>query len=173
MDTRGARPDARTISSLNPGELYGKAIEPLWKRVSIFGGPKEFLQQLLDVCREQGLLFSAHWCMSEVCNGGFHQFFSNPTGVLAPEAIRGFELIDASAVADLARKATALLGSPYPREHERRIAALESILRPGDKRKEWDPFYEFDEKVYAWGGSEKFAATADQYVRSNLDVCFK
>ncbi|WP_369973953.1 DUF4375 domain-containing protein [Polaromonas sp. SP1] len=30
-------------------------------------------------------LFAVHWCQSEICNGGFMQFFANSTGVLAPE----------------------------------------------------------------------------------------
>ncbi|WP_164468170.1 DMP19 family protein [Caulobacter vibrioides] len=34
-------------------------------------------------------LLATHWLQSEVHNGGFSQFFSNSTGVLAPEAVAG------------------------------------------------------------------------------------
>ena len=40
---------------------------------------------------------AAHWCQSEVRNGGFHQFFTNHTGDLDnfitgnPDNVKGFE----------------------------------------------------------------------------------
>src|SRR5690242_11902875 len=76
-----------------PGAIYWAAVQPVWKLISIYDGPAAFCRQFTSVPREVGHLFAAHWCQSEVCNGGFHQFFLNPSGVLAPEAAAGFAAI--------------------------------------------------------------------------------
>jgi hypothetical protein len=75
------------------GQLYWSLIEPVWDEIEIYSGPEEFSRTFAGVPRSAGLLFAAHFCQSEVCNGGFNQFFSNSTGVLAPEAIEGFKAI--------------------------------------------------------------------------------
>jgi hypothetical protein len=45
-------------------------------------------------------LYAAHWCISNVDNGGLLQFFWNSTGILAPEAREGFTI---AGLKDLAR----------------------------------------------------------------------
>ena len=53
---------------MKPGELYRAIIKPHWERVSIYEGADTFLREYArDVARN---LLSAHWCQSEVCNGG-------------------------------------------------------------------------------------------------------
>jgi hypothetical protein len=79
--------------TMKPGDRYSSAIEPYWREVSIYDGPSVLARDLGRVPEAIGHLLSAHWCYSEVCNGGFHQFFYNPTGVLAPEAVTGFRAI--------------------------------------------------------------------------------
>lgn len=165
MDTRARQPPPEQLAAMKPGQLYGEAIMPIWDKVSIYSGGAVFLRQLIEVGREQGLLLAAHWCMSEVCNGGFHQFFANSTGVLGPEAVRGFEMIGAKEYARIAADAVSRLGSPYPRDREQRYEALDGLVR--------DPFNELDHQFYAVGGSSFFAATADDYVRKNLELFYK
>lgn len=59
--------------------------------------------------------------MSEVSNGGFLQFFDNPTGVLAPEAVQGFHRMGISELATLLDRAMKIVGhNEYPREQEAR-----------------------------------------------------
>jgi hypothetical protein len=69
-------------------------------------------------------LFTSHFCQSEVCNGGWLQFFMNSTGVLGPEAVKGFEHVGMPLLASVARQAVSKLGEPYPREREQRWDAL-------------------------------------------------
>lgn len=130
----------------NSGEIYWKAIEPIWKKISIYDGGDVFLKQFGAVRPELGHLFAAHWCKSEIDNGGFHQFFYNPTGVLAPEAAEGFQAIGLSDTAELIREAIKSFGSPYPREQEVRMAFLDAIT--GNSRAKWDPFYKLDNRFY-------------------------
>jgi len=77
-------------SNPRPGERYWRLIKPFSRELSIYDGPEVFLYQFRQLPPEVGHLLAAHRCQSEVRNGGFHQFFSNSTGVLAPEALAAF-----------------------------------------------------------------------------------
>src|SRR5271170_7900760 len=100
---------------MEPGEIYWDVIEPIWDDIDI-DSAESFQQTFQNVPRELGLLYAAHFCQSEVCNGGFTQFFWNSTGVLAPEAVKGFEAISQPQLANVLSQAMALLGAPYLRE---------------------------------------------------------
>jgi hypothetical protein len=149
-----------------PGETYWRLVEPIWKSINIYHGPAVFIQQFRKARPEAGHLFAAHWCQSEVCNGGFHQFFSNPTGVLAPEALKGFEAIGLHEWAAILKDAMRFFGNPYPREQEERIEKMRRV--PGKKREEWDPFYLLDDRFYEWLHAEdhRFERAADRYAES-------
>src|SRR5581483_3806249 len=110
---------------------------------------------------ELGCLFAAHWCQSEVCNGGFHQFFYNPTGVLAPEAMDGFDAIGLPACAQVVREAMELFDVPFPRDRDDRIDQLER-LDSGDNGR---PFEELDERFYTALRSQNggFKVAADRF----------
>lgn len=108
-------------------ETYWDIVEPIWKAIDIYHGPDIFMKTFSAVRREAGLLYAAHFCQSEVCNGGFLQFFGNSTGVLAPEAVAGFRAIGQPQVAALIVEAMAPLGSPYERERQRRNEILDSL----------------------------------------------
>src|SRR5262249_18955172 len=98
---------------------------------------------------EVGHLFAAHWCMSEICNGGFHQFFSNSTGVLAPEALEGIQAMGLTAWADTLAEGMRVFGTPYPRDREERREMLMRERR-GTDRSEWDPFRALDRQFFDW-----------------------
>ncbi len=150
-----------------PGDVYWQAIEPLWDSVSIYDGPDVFLEQFRVLSPSQQHLLAAHWCQSEVCNGGLHQFFMSPTGVLAPEALEGFRAIGLPEAANIVAEAMAHFGSSYPREQSDRIAILEAI--PGEGPSEWDPFAELDRRMYSVFStpSDAFAIAADFYAASS------
>ena len=85
LDTRPAAPDPESLLSFGQGKLSWRAIAPIWDAVSIYESPVTFLAQFASVSEAQGLLLAAYWCQSEVCNGGFHQFFLNRLGFLRPK----------------------------------------------------------------------------------------
>jgi hypothetical protein len=155
------------MTAREPGEFYWKKVQPIWKSVSIYDGGEAFLAQFYKLSEVQRNLFAAHWCQSEVCNGGFHQFFANPTGVLAPEAAVAFDALELPAGAALIRRAMDFFGSPYPREQMDRCAILDVV--PGDSRAERDPFYALDDLFYAVLDSlnHVFAKAADAYALRN------
>jgi hypothetical protein len=136
-----------------PADSYWDLVEAVWDSVSMDDGPEVFVEQFGRILPEQGHLFAAHWCDAEVCNGGFHQFFTNSTGVLAPEAAAGYRAVGLPQLAQLVDQAMAFFGSPYPRSQEDRARALDAIPS-GGPREEWDPFYRLDEEYYRLQASE-------------------
>jgi|tagenome__1003787_1003787.scaffolds.fasta_scaffold19634661_1 hypothetical protein len=173
LDTRPVKPDAATLRSLKCGKLYWSTVSAVWDAVSIYDGAATFLEQFGSISESQGLLMAAHWCQSEVCNGGFHQFFSNSTGVLAPEATRGFEFIQLPEVASVVARCVHMLGEQYPRDRAERTRALKKLERPGTDRSEWDPFSSMDKEFYRLTGTRKFDEQADSFVRSHMDLFFR
>jgi hypothetical protein len=172
-DTRPFEPDPDVLRSFGEGKLYRAAIEPIWDTVSIYGSSARFLAEFAAVSPAQGLLFAANWCQSEVCNGGFHQFFSNSTGILAPEAARGFERLMLDAVADLVSRCIRMFGEVYPRGRVLRTKAVRALERPGKSGDEWHPFSSMDREFYSLTGTAKFAEQADAFVRSNMELFFR
>ena len=146
-----------------PGECYWAVIEPFWRAVSIYDGPDKFLRQLRVLPPKAGKLFAAHWCQSEVRNGGLHQFFSNCTGVLAPEALAAFQTIGLTEWAAILAEAMQFFGAPYPREQTDRQKQLSG--HRGRRREEWDPFFVLDERFYSWlhAESDRWERAADRY----------
>ena len=113
------------IRRYNPARMsYWDIVEPYWEVINIYDGPEVFLQSYGSAPKTSRLLFAAHFATSEICNGGFHQFFHNSTGVLAPEAAEAFRGIGQAEVASLIESAMARFGVPYPRDREQRVELL-------------------------------------------------
>lgn len=110
--------------------------------INIYDGPQIFLKSFRSADPDAALIYAATFCQSEVCNGGFRQFFSNSTGVLAPEAVEAFSRLGMPNTADIVRQACERVRNPYPRERSARKALLnESNFRDLDDR-----FYDFLEQ---------------------------
>lgn len=106
---------------------YWSLVDPIWETVSIYDGPEVFLRQYNASPEASRTLFAAHWCQSEINNGGFGQFFSNSTGVLAPEGVQAFRALGMPQTADLIEKAMAAFGAHYPRDRSEREDALDAV----------------------------------------------
>jgi hypothetical protein len=86
-------------------ELAWRVIEPAWGAVNIYDGPEPLAADLATLSPGQRALLAMHWCVSEVMNGGFDQFLTNPSGLLAGEAVHGFALVGAVESEALLRQA--------------------------------------------------------------------
>jgi hypothetical protein len=104
---------------------YWQLVKTVWDNISIYDGPEEFLSQFARSPPVARTLFAAHWCQSEVLNGGFSQFFGNSTGVLAPEAAVAFDSIGMPKAAQKVKDAMQWFGSPFPRDRGARQDLLE------------------------------------------------
>ena len=113
--------------------------------VSIYEGPEEFLQDFGQVSRARQIAFAAFWFQAEVLNGGLVQFFSNDTGVLAPEAAVACREVGLPNLASHLEQSMAWFGQPYPRDRSAREHALEAYA---DTHPDSDgPFEDLDDLV--------------------------
>jgi hypothetical protein len=142
---------------------YWKLVEPVWDSISIYDGPDEFLAQFDAASAVSRTLFAAHWCQSEVQNGGLHQFFYNSTGVLAPEAAAAFEALDMPKTARVVRSAIDWFGPTFPRDREHRMEALDQYEAEHDDND--GPFAELDDQFFDLVAEENggFEAAADRF----------
>ena len=109
-------------------ESYWRYVEPIWDAVSIYDGGETFVSQFARVTNRQQVLFATHWAQSEILNGGLGQFFSNSTGVLAPEAVDGFRKLGMPKCASAIEEAMRFFGEPYPRDSGIRQGILEQFF---------------------------------------------
>jgi len=138
---------------------YWTLVEPVWLPLNrCWDSPEKFVRRFRSFRREVGYLYAAHWCKCEVCNGGFHQFFSNTTGLLAPEAVDAFRAIGMVEWAEILAGAMKHFGTPYPRNRDDREEFLPLPQRR--PREEWDPFYKLDERFYEWADNWEEAANS-------------
>ena len=103
---------------------YGEALEEIFEVVNIYDGEEQYLASIAQLPRPLVLLLAAHFSQYEIPNGGLQQLFKNSTGIVAPEAIEGFNLIGMTKTASLLEMALSDLGTPYPRDRGERRQAL-------------------------------------------------
>jgi len=108
-------------------DSYWRFVEPIWDSVSIYDGGEVFLREFNKATDKQKTLFAAHWAQSEIMNGGLGQFFTNSTGVLAPEAITAFEAMGMPKCASILAEAMKFFGDSYPRNLTAREETFESF----------------------------------------------
>ena len=106
---------------------YWDQIEQAFEDVDIYETYDVFKQGAAKYPEWKIDILAVHWTMSEVVNGGLEQYFSNSTGILAPEAVLGFQRIGKPQLAAALQKAMALLGEPFPRERKEREARLAGL----------------------------------------------
>ena len=103
------------LDGADDAELAWRVIGPAYDAVSIHDGPAALAADLARLTPGQRALLALHWCVSEVSNGGFDQFFTNPSGLLVDEALAGFDRIGAREAAAVLREALELFATrPEP-----------------------------------------------------------
>ena len=146
---------------------YWSVIEPYWTDFPS-GDPQLYLKRYAELPPVVRDLITTHWLYSEVCNGGFHQLLTNPTGMMTPEAAAGFEAMGLIDLASIAGRAMRFFGADFPRDQMQRIAALDHYA-DGQASDDWNPFTALDEGFYSALGSDgpddAFIRAADEYSR--------
>jgi hypothetical protein len=159
--------------SLPSWQRVQAALKPLLATLKIYGFKRELLKELADFHEDQRALFVAFLCDGEVRNGGFHQFFFNSAGFIAPESVSGYHRLGLATQAGFVQTALAMFGEPFPRIRARRQQHLGGLTKPGNSRKECDPFAALDEAYFASTKIKSFAAAGDDFVCANISVFFK
>jgi hypothetical protein len=152
-----------------PGDelLAWAVIEPAYGAVNIYDGPEALAETMRPLTRGQRALLAVHWCVAEVENGGFHQFFTNPTGVLADETAAGLLLIQASEAAQVLASARAVLVVAPPR-----VDPEASNFDEWEDAEAWDALQKqlepLEERFYVLIADEIYPQAA-AYVRAHPD----
>jgi Domain of unknown function (DUF4375) len=108
------RVDPRVLREADPAELAWAVIAPAYDAVSFYDGPEGLAGSMRALTPGQRALLALHWCVAEVSNGGFDQFFSNATGLLADQAVEGLRLIGATEAADVVVRAREVFAERPP-----------------------------------------------------------
>ncbi|MBV8582225.1 MAG: DUF4375 domain-containing protein [Candidatus Eremiobacteraeota bacterium] len=121
-------------------QLYEDIVEPLveslYDKLGSWETVEEFLTQLQKMPHQLAILLGAYWTYGEVGNGGFVQYFWNSSGIIAPEAVLGFQALDMPQCATIVERAMSHFGTPYPRNREQRHALIEGADEGWDMFKE-------------------------------------
>jgi len=105
-----------------------------------------------NLTEPEKVIFCTWQFVCEVNNGGFHQYFSNPSGEFAAENVAALEKVEMIHAASLLRRALAAFPDNTPaKDHELRYEQLRSM--PDSVQREL-----FDELTAAF-----FASTEDPY----------
>lgn len=150
-------------------------IEPIWNDPQINSElPEIYLKRFEELNKLQKVIFPTYLLNADVRNGGFHQCFWNTTGIYAPEAILGFQELGLSETSEIVQKAIDVFGDVFPREVDKRREFLDSFQ--GETRKEYDPFYSFDDEFYqsfvldgvSTMENDKFGVAIEEFARKFL-----
>ncbi len=135
----------------------------------------EYYPERSTLPRNVQILMGMIYGKSDIENGGFHQFFTNSTGRLAPEMVEWCERADLPDAANLIREAMSFFGPHYPRSDDLRRARLDwppsecqGEINEEQDRSEWDPFYRLDDRFYEDifpHNTEHFERAADQWLK--------
>jgi hypothetical protein len=122
--TTDLRVSVDTLDDEDDADLTWRVIAPAYEAVSLSDGPDALARDLASLTPGQRALLAMHWCVAETLNGGFDQFFTNPSGLLADEAIVGFERLGVPELGGILRAAREILAT-RPAEADTNAAAFD------------------------------------------------
>lgn len=131
---------------------YWLLVEPVWDSLVQWDEISGFQSTFASTDLSARTLFAAHWLYTEVCNGGFHQFYWNSTGVLAPEAADAYSAMGMPRTAEVIRRSIAWFRTPYPRDRGSRIEQLDRYAETHPESE--SPFAPMDDEFYQVAESE-------------------
>lgn len=164
--TRESLPD--NLASLADRVLCLRAVARLESSLDLSADRSELSTVLAQASTGQTAVIAAFWAETEVSNGGFLQFFSNPSGVLAPELIQGLGLIDAADYIPVVRGALGVV-----KWHDLDDRPSESVLRTIVEDESNRDMDRWDEAFHELNRRRPLISLAAAYVRSHPDDFFR
>ncbi|MFA4985345.1 MAG: DUF4375 domain-containing protein [Candidatus Brocadiia bacterium] len=150
---------------MEAGELFWQRIDPYWNLVVFHDTEESYLTTIRKMPPAAVLLTTAYLCYTEVCNGGYTQYFVNSSGLGALEAIQGFRDIGMERWAELTAKAVKYFGEPYPRMCEDRWKKMGIKDNRDPAQINWKLFEDLDNQFFAAmeGDHDMFDRLVDKY----------
>jgi hypothetical protein len=122
-----------------------KVIDPLWWTVSIYDSKEKYEKDLAPFSSHQRAVFALMWYMTEVNNGGHSQFYSNSTGIVWEDAMKGFELIGLMEGKEIIEESARRFGTRPSFDRTERENALDKLDQDFDDLD--SRFYKLDSAV--------------------------
>lgn len=154
-----------------PEQTASELLMPYYEPMNAYGGVKKsslFLKGFASMPFPVQHLFAVIWCDIEVCNGGFDQFYSNSSGIIAPEALLGYRALGFLEMAAILGETLKIFGPEFPRLRTFRNIALKKYRLPGKERDDWDPLHPSDKRYFAMRKKLPFDEMLDDYARKNI-----
>ncbi|MEM1413529.1 MAG: DMP19 family protein [Myxococcota bacterium] len=136
-----------------------EVIEPVWWSATVWDGPAAYEASLAPFTQEQRRLWAVAWYRAEVFNGGHHQFFGNPTGIVWRDAVEGLRAIGSPRMAEVLATASRRLGGASPLQLER-LEALGALDARGEG------FDDLDDRMYDLADAEDLEGLMLRYAQS-------
>jgi len=133
-------------------------IDPVWELADFNGSNAEYEASLARFSRPQRLVWAVLWYDAEVCNGGHHQFYLNPTGMVWRDALAGFEAIGLPEAARIMRQSAEQMGGAPSLDQSERVQQLRQVDRF---------FGGLDDRYYDLLKRVDFSATIMSYIRAH------
>jgi len=144
--------EERIAATNDPMEI----IEPVWCLVDFHEDPASYDASLRRFSRSQRYVWAALWYDAEVCNGGHHQFYSNPTGMVWRDALEAFGQMEMAAVAAIIDASAARLGSAPSSSRVERNRQLSNFR---------GTFDDLDDRYYAFMRENNLNAKIMTFIR--------
>jgi Domain of unknown function (DUF4375) len=143
---------------------YRELVDPLYEILVTWETAELYLDRMRGIREDLALLFGAHLAYWEIGNGGFTQFFWNSSGIVAPEAARGFRMLGMPRSAEIVERAMLQFGHPFPRDWNARQTMFDEGEEPFGG-KEHPGFAALDSEMFPLVEEEAggFEAAADRY----------
>jgi len=106
-------------------DIYS-VIEPLWYGVNIYDDEVKYESDLTPFSLPQRYVFAIEWYRCEVFNGGHDQFYSNSTGIVWEDAMKGLDVIGAVQYAGIIKESAKRMGGKPSKNREERWKQMDS-----------------------------------------------
>jgi hypothetical protein len=132
------RIDANTLAGNDPMA----AIDPVWWIADIYEGPEKYERSLQGFSAPQRFVHAMCWYDAEVRNGGHDQFYSNSTGIVWRDALKGFDAAGLLEVAAILEESARRFGEPPSLHRDKRNLQLDLLAQGFDDLD--DAYYALD-----------------------------
>jgi hypothetical protein len=133
-------------------------IDPVWYTANIYDGPAAYEESCKGLSTQQRYVLAISWYLAEVNNGGHKQFYSNSTGIVWEDAMKGFADAGLPEFAELIRKSAEGLGGSPSKQRDERNDQLDR-MKPD--------FSEADDKLYKT--EARIAPVLLEYIKKNRE----
>lgn len=127
--------DRKTIAEKQAWEI----LDPVKSSLNLDGSHDDYVKSVARFSKGQRYLSALDWYLAEVNNGGHDQFYSNPTGILWDDALKGCAVVDAPTVAEIIAESAKRMGGQPSFDQDERSRIL-------DQRK--PKFADLDKRIF-------------------------